>query len=55
MLVVKRLQIVVVKLLKPVFDVPNVGRFGIIEDTTGVCFGFMEPVSQSVECDEEIK
>ena len=43
------------KLLKPVFDVPNVGRFGVIEDTTGVCFGFMEPVSQSVECDEEIK
>ncbi len=43
------------KLLKPVFEVKDVGKFGIIEDTCGVCFGFMEPVTASVDCEEEIK
>ena len=43
------------KLMKPVFEVADVGKFGIIEDTCGVCFGFMEPVTESVDCDEENK
>ena len=40
------------KLMKPVFEVADVGKFGIIEDSAGVCFGFMEPVTETVDCDE---
>ncbi len=44
------------KVIRPPFDVPEVGRIGIVEDPAGAAVGFMKPIFESdtlVEGDRE--